>query len=84
MTAFTDCSLKIWSKHVEVLTLVHDNMFFLQGEDGKFSIYVHSRPGFILSEATTRSKFFLDRQVNDSIQVAAMRIYQFSKSLIFH
>ncbi|KAG7550639.1 Glycosyl transferase family 14 [Arabidopsis thaliana x Arabidopsis arenosa] len=42
---------------------------FFQGEDGKFSIYVHSRPGFVLSEATTRSKFFLDRQVNDSIQV---------------
>ncbi|KAH0907358.1 hypothetical protein HID58_039185 [Brassica napus] len=39
------------------------------GEDGKFSIYVHSRPGFVLSEATTQSKYFLNRQVNDSIQV---------------
>lgn len=46
---------------------------FLQGEDGKFSIYVHSRPGFVLSEATTQSKYFLNRQVNDSIQV---RCYQ--------
>ncbi|KAG7602248.1 Glycosyl transferase family 14 [Arabidopsis thaliana x Arabidopsis arenosa] len=42
---------------------------FFKGEDGKFSIYVHSRPGFVLNEATTRSKYFLDRQLNDSIQV---------------
>lgn len=50
-----------------------DYMFVLQGEDGKFSIYVHSRPGFVLSEATTQSKYFLNRQVTDSIQV---RCYQ--------
>ncbi|XP_010550149.1 PREDICTED: uncharacterized protein LOC104821087 [Tarenaya hassleriana] len=42
--------------------------FFKGGEDN-FSIFVHSRPGFLLNEATTRSKYFLDRQVNDSIQV---------------
>ncbi|KFK25695.1 hypothetical protein AALP_AA8G147100 [Arabis alpina] len=42
---------------------------FFQGEEGKFSIYVHSRPGFVLSDATTKSNYFLDRQVNDSIQV---------------
>ncbi|WCJ21002.1 Core-2/I-branching beta-1 6-N-acetylglucosaminyltransferase family protein [Euphorbia peplus] len=42
---------------------------FFKGEEPKFSIYVHSRPGFILSKATTRSNYFLNRQVNDSIQV---------------
>ncbi|XP_065877557.1 glycosyltransferase BC10 isoform X3 [Euphorbia lathyris] len=42
---------------------------FLKGEEPKFSVYVHSRPGFILSKATTRFHYFLNRQVNDSIQV---------------
>lgn len=42
----------------------------LQGDkDDRFSIYVHSRPGFLLNSVTTRSSFFLNRQVNDSIQV---------------
>ncbi|KAM1075858.1 hypothetical protein FF1_023403 [Malus domestica] len=42
---------------------------FFQGGESRFSIYVHSRPGFLFNKATTRSVFFLDRQVNDSIQV---------------
>ncbi|GLU02096.1 hypothetical protein SLE2022_193650 [Rubroshorea leprosula] len=40
---------------------------FFKGEN-RFSIYVHSRPGFIFNKATTRSVNFLNRQVNDSIQ----------------
>ncbi|CAL9066898.1 glycosyltransferase BC10-like [Musa acuminata AAA Group] len=43
---------------------------FFQGEkEGKFSIFVHSRPGFLLNEVTTRSAYFSGRQVNNSIQV---------------
>lgn len=42
---------------------------FLQGGENKFSVYVHSRPGFLFNKATTRSVFFLNRQVNDSTQV---------------
>ncbi|CAI9111488.1 OLC1v1011716C1 [Oldenlandia corymbosa var. corymbosa] len=43
---------------------------FFQGNNlKKFSIYVHSRPGFLLNKATTRSAYFLDRQVNNSVQV---------------
>lgn len=43
---------------------------FFQGDtENKFSIHVHSRPGFLFSKITTRSEYFLDRQVNDSIQV---------------
>ncbi|XP_024029527.1 uncharacterized protein LOC21403435 isoform X3 [Morus notabilis] len=42
---------------------------FFQGGENKFSVYVHSRPGFLFNKATTRSVFFLNRQVNDSIQV---------------
>ncbi|CAN0904271.1 Glycosyltransferase BC10 [Linum grandiflorum] len=49
------------------LDVVWDSFF--KGEDSRFSILVHSRPGFLFNKGTTRSDFFLDRQVNDSIQV---------------
>ncbi|KAE8691632.1 Core-2/I-branching beta-1,6-N-acetylglucosaminyltransferase family protein isoform 2 [Hibiscus syriacus] len=42
---------------------------FFKGEENVFSIYVHSRPGFLLNKGTTRSAVFLNRQANDSIQV---------------
>ncbi|XP_047314661.1 glycosyltransferase BC10-like [Impatiens glandulifera] len=43
---------------------------FFQGDDeNRFSIFVHSRPGFLFNNATTRSAYFIDRQVNNSIQV---------------
>ncbi|KAJ0651943.1 putative glycosyl transferase, family 14 [Helianthus annuus] len=43
--------------------------FFEGGNENRFSIYVHSRPGFLLNKLTTRSTYFLDRQVNNSIQI---------------
>ncbi|KAK8916227.1 hypothetical protein KSP39_PZI022486 [Platanthera zijinensis] len=50
------------------LDLVWDEFF--QGQDeGEFSIYVHSRPGFLFNQATTKSRYFYGRQVNNSIQV---------------
>ncbi|KAK7271647.1 hypothetical protein RJT34_27723 [Clitoria ternatea] len=42
---------------------------FFRGGNDKFSIFVHSRPGFLLNKVTARSAYFLNRQVNDSIQV---------------
>lgn len=43
---------------------------FYQGDKyNRFTIFVHSRPGFLFNKATTRSVYFLDRQVNNSIQV---------------
>ncbi|KAJ7970800.1 Core-2/I-branching beta-1,6-N-acetylglucosaminyltransferase family protein [Quillaja saponaria] len=42
---------------------------FFRGRSNQFSIFVHSRPGFLFNKATTRSVYFLDRQVNDSVQV---------------
>nr|DAD30860.1 TPA_asm: hypothetical protein HUJ06_009711 [Nelumbo nucifera] len=43
---------------------------FFQGEkENRFSIFVHSRPRFLFSKATTGSTFFYGRQINDSIQV---------------
>ncbi|KAL6897902.1 hypothetical protein ACP4OV_006861 [Aristida adscensionis] len=50
------------------LDLVWD-AFFRGDKEGRFSIYVHSRPGFVLTRATTRSRFFYNRQVNNSVQV---------------
>lgn len=43
--------------------------FFAAEKEQKFSIFVHSRPGFLLNKATTKSLYFLNRQVNNSIQV---------------
>ncbi|GER36873.1 Core-2/I-branching beta-1,6-N-acetylglucosaminyltransferase family protein [Striga asiatica] len=45
------------------------DVFFRGAMEDRFSVYVHSRPGFSLHAATTRSKYFLNRQINDSIQV---------------
>jgi len=47
-----------------------------QGGDNNFSIFVHPRPGFVLNEATTRSSYFLNRQVNDSIQVPLLSLFE--------
>ncbi|KAJ4703963.1 Core-2/I-branching beta-1,6-N-acetylglucosaminyltransferase family protein [Melia azedarach] len=44
--------------------------FFENVDAAKFSIYIHSAPGFVFGESTTRSKFFYDRQLSNSIQVA--------------
>ncbi|KAK7359812.1 hypothetical protein VNO77_01777 [Canavalia gladiata] len=44
--------------------------FFQNGDVARFSIYVHSAPGFVLDESTTRSHFFYGRQLGNSIQVS--------------
>ncbi|KAL6143918.1 hypothetical protein ACLB2K_054613 [Fragaria x ananassa] len=44
--------------------------FFKNGDAAKFSIYIHSEPGFVLDETTTRSAFFFGRQLNNSIQIS--------------
>ncbi|KAF5199931.1 Glycosyltransferase bc10 [Thalictrum thalictroides] len=43
--------------------------FFKGDKEQRFSIFIHSRPGFIFNKATTRSAYFYDRQISDSIQV---------------
>ncbi|KAI3463024.1 hypothetical protein Pfo_019687 [Paulownia fortunei] len=50
------------------LDMVWD-VFFRGDAEDRFSVYVHSRPGFLLNAATTRSTYFLNRQINDSVQV---------------
>ncbi|KAL3345594.1 hypothetical protein AABB24_024518 [Solanum stoloniferum] len=44
--------------------------FFENADTGNFSIYVHSEPGFVFDESTTRSTFFYNRQLTNSIKVA--------------
>ncbi|KAK6149702.1 hypothetical protein DH2020_017227 [Rehmannia glutinosa] len=44
--------------------------FFENVDKAKFSIYIHSEPGFVFDESTTRSAFFFNRQLNNSIKVA--------------
>ncbi|XP_059285953.1 glycosyltransferase BC10-like isoform X1 [Lycium ferocissimum] len=44
--------------------------FFENADTGNFSIYIHSEPGFVFDESTTRSSFFYDRQLTNSIKVA--------------
>ncbi|KAF8409600.1 hypothetical protein HHK36_005678 [Tetracentron sinense] len=43
--------------------------FFENADVANFSIYVHSEPGFVFDEFTTRSPFFYGRQMSKSIQV---------------
>ncbi|CAN6546728.1 unnamed protein product [Malus baccata var. baccata] len=43
--------------------------FFENAEAPNFSIYIHSAPGFLFDESTTRSHFFYGRQLTNSIQV---------------
>ncbi|CAK9315461.1 unnamed protein product [Citrullus colocynthis] len=43
--------------------------FFKNGDQAKFSIYIHSKPGFVFDKSTTKSCFFYNRQLNNSIQV---------------
>ncbi|NP_001295274.1 Glycosyltransferase BC10-like isoform 2 [Zea mays] len=43
--------------------------FFRNGEEGKFSVYVHSAPGFQLDRTTTGSPYFYGRQLARSVKV---------------
>ncbi|KAI4295951.1 hypothetical protein L6164_035944 [Bauhinia variegata] len=43
--------------------------FFENADVANFSIYIHSAPGFVFDETTTRSHFFYGRQLSNSIQV---------------
>ncbi|KAI3711148.1 hypothetical protein L2E82_41023 [Cichorium intybus] len=43
--------------------------FFENADAANYSIYVHSEPGFTFDETTTRSSFFYNRQLSNSIKV---------------
>ncbi|GMH26874.1 hypothetical protein Nepgr_028717 [Nepenthes gracilis] len=43
--------------------------FFEEADPANYSIYIHSHPGFVFDESTTRSAFFYGRQLRNCIQV---------------
>uniref|UniRef100_A0A803M1T1 Core-2/I-branching beta-1,6-N-acetylglucosaminyltransferase family protein n=1 Tax=Chenopodium quinoa TaxID=63459 RepID=A0A803M1T1_CHEQI len=43
---------------------------FEEADATSYSIYIHSEPGFVFDESTTRSPMFYGRQLSNSIQVA--------------
>ncbi|KAK3016787.1 hypothetical protein RJ639_006053, partial [Escallonia herrerae] len=43
--------------------------FFENADVANFSIYIHSEPGFVFDESSTRSAFFYNRQLRNSIKV---------------
>ncbi|XP_062218536.1 glycosyltransferase BC10-like isoform X2 [Phragmites australis] len=44
--------------------------FFRNGEEGRFSVYVHSAPGFQLDRTTTGSPYFYGRQLTRGVKVS--------------
>lgn len=47
------------------------------GDAEKFSIYVHSKPGFIFDASTTRSSYFYGRQLRESVRVCLFFMLSF-------
>ncbi|XP_047310793.1 glycosyltransferase BC10-like isoform X2 [Impatiens glandulifera] len=44
--------------------------FFENADAAHFSIYIHSEPGFVFDDSTTRSSFFYNRQLTNTIKVS--------------
>jgi hypothetical protein len=47
-------------------------VFRQNGEEGRFSVYVHSAPGFVLDRATTGSRYFHGRQLARPVKVGPL------------
>uniref|UniRef100_M8C5A0 Core-2/I-branching beta-1,6-N-acetylglucosaminyltransferase family protein n=1 Tax=Aegilops tauschii TaxID=37682 RepID=M8C5A0_AEGTA len=45
------------------------------GEEGRFSVYVHSAPGFVLDRTTTGSPYFYGRQLARAVKVDPLTDY---------
>ncbi|KAJ9566180.1 hypothetical protein OSB04_002146 [Centaurea solstitialis] len=43
--------------------------FFENADAANYSIYVHSEPGYVLDEMSTRTSYFYNRQISNSIKV---------------
>lgn len=50
-------------------------MFRQNGEEGRFSVYVHSAPGFVLDRTTTGSPYFYGRQLARAVKVDPLTDY---------
>ncbi|MFS7998874.1 putative glycosyl transferase, family 14 [Helianthus anomalus] len=74
---FDELRLDSYRMKVAFLFLVRDNLpldflwhnFFKNADPEKFTIYVHSKPGFVFDASTTKSVFFYNRQLENSVEV---------------
>ncbi|XP_076928119.1 glycosyltransferase BC10-like isoform X2 [Bidens hawaiensis] len=79
LTDFGYDELRIESFRMKIafVFLVRDNIpldflwhnFFKNADPEKFSIYIHSKPGFVFDASSTRSAFFYNRQLENSVEV---------------
>ncbi|KAI3769653.1 hypothetical protein L6452_00762 [Arctium lappa] len=74
---FDDFRLEDYRMKIAFLFLVRDNLpldflwhnFFKNADPENFTIYIHSKPGFVFDESVTRSVFFYNRQLENSVEV---------------
>ncbi|KAK1439813.1 hypothetical protein QVD17_05635 [Tagetes erecta] len=74
---FEGFSLDSYRMKIAFLFLVRDNIpldflwhnFFKNADPEKFTIYIHSKPGFVFDSSSTRSAFFYNRQLEHSVEV---------------
>ncbi|KAK9056774.1 hypothetical protein SSX86_024137 [Deinandra increscens subsp. villosa] len=55
--------LLVFTVNVSIQTILHD------ADPEKFTIYIHSKPGFVFDASSTRSVFFYNRQLENSVEV---------------
>lgn len=56
------------ARHVMPLDILWEH-FFEGSQDHDFSIFIHARPGYVYTEENTKCRAFVNRQLEDSIQV---------------
>ncbi|KAI3491281.1 hypothetical protein L1887_44373 [Cichorium endivia] len=74
---FDEFRLEDYRMKIAFLFLVRDNLpldflwhnFFKNADPEKFTIYIHSKPGFVFDKSVTRSAFFYNRQLANSVEV---------------
>ncbi|PWA62475.1 Glycosyl transferase, family 14 [Artemisia annua] len=65
------------NKKIAFLFLVRDNLpldflwhnFFKNADPENFTIYIHSKPGILFDKSVTKSAFFYNRQLRNSVEV---------------
>ncbi|KAL4555522.1 hypothetical protein LXL04_038144 [Taraxacum kok-saghyz] len=74
---FDEFRLEDYRMKIAFLFLVRDNLpldflwhnFFKNADPENFTIYIHSKPGFVFDKSATRSAFFYNRQLKNSVEV---------------
>ncbi|KAL8238157.1 hypothetical protein R6Q59_019238 [Mikania micrantha] len=74
---FDGIRIESYRSKIAFLFLVRDNLpldflwhnFFKNADPEKFTIYIHSKPGFVFDASSTRSVFFYNRQLENSVEV---------------